>query len=240
MNITKYIVILLIILIILINLVNYNDNKKEKYDGRIKRIETIEDCADIASSIYDVSAFAYNDISKKCYISKTPLIRPPLQTHPYHNDFKLDDKICNKTNYIRGELDTFNNDNMIDNRLYLCYNNTINIDDNIDQIYFEKNKKAQLLNYRDLGNLSTERHNFFNIDWATNRKELNDIEIKYDVKLEDNIEKKDIIDIVWKPAIKEDIKEENVYDIYTDKNNYNLFNINKMNNKNIKNIKECK
>lgn len=236
MNLTKYIIILLIILIILVNLIKYNDEyKKENYDGRIKRIETIEDCADIASSIYDVTGFAYNDKTKNCYISKKPLTRPPLQLHPYHNDFKLDDNICNKTNYIRKELDTFNKENMIDNRLYLCYNNTINIDDNIDQIYFAKNKKAQLLNYRYLGNLPTERHNFFNIDWATNRKELNDIEIKYNV----NSDGKEITDIIWKPAVIDDIIEENVYDIYDDTNNYNLFNINKINNKNIKNINKC-
>ena len=110
------IVILVIIILLFVNLAKILDikNNKENYDGRILNINSTEDCADIASSIYDVSAFSYNDDDKKCFLSKTSLSRPPIQIHPYHNDFKRTDKICNKMNYIRHSGDV-----KIDNSTFL-------------------------------------------------------------------------------------------------------------------------
>jgi len=201
--IKKYLLFIILILIIIF-LLNYNDsvlNKKEYYDGVVRNITSIEDCADIASSIYDVSAFAYSTDDKKCYPSKTSLTRPPIQIHPYHNDFKLTDIICNKTLYAKNSEMNFDQI-LIGNRLYQCYNNNSKLDDDYDLYYFEKNKPKQLITYQDVGKLPLTKHNFFRIDWAINKDELNDINVKFN--------KNDIESIDWNPKIERKNKEDKI------------------------------
>ena len=223
----KIIIIILIILLFinLTKILDIKNNNKENYDGRILNITKIEDCADIASSIYDVSAFSYSEDDKTCFISKTLLTRPPIQVHPYHNDFKITDKICNKMNYIRHSEDIKSDNNLISNRIYSCYTNT---DDNVDQYYFEKNKPSQIiLNTTDLEKLSITSHDLFSIDWPNEKSELNDINVKYKVDATKANITKDIDAITWIPAVivKEPVK--NVYDVYNDKYNNKLFKLKK-------------
>ena len=167
-----YVIILFLIILILLNF-----NEYENYDGIVKNIDSIEDCADITSSLYDVGAFAYSPDDKKCYPSKTSLTRPPIQIHPYHNDFKKSDIICNKTLYAKNPEMNFDQI-LIGNRLYQCYNNNSKLDDDYDLYYFQKNKKKQLITNQDVSKLPITKHNFFNIDWAINKDELNDINVK--------------------------------------------------------------
>jgi hypothetical protein len=202
----KYILLIFIFLIIFV-LFKYNEY--EYYDGIVKNIESIEDCADITSSIYDVSAFSYNPNDKTCFPSKTLLTRPPIQVHPYHNNFKLDDIICNKTLYAKNPEMNYDQI-LIGNRLYQCYNNTSKIDDDYDLYYFQKNKQKQLITYQDIGKLSITKHNFFNIDWPTNKDELNDIVVKMH-KIKPEIQPKTIIDsITWEPKIQRVYTEEKI------------------------------
>jgi hypothetical protein len=215
----KIFLILILIFLIIYLFNNYNEN----YDGRIRNIKYIEDCADIASSIYGVSAFAYDDLSNNCYISKTSLTKPPIQIHPYHKNFKINDKICNKVNFILGEAHNSNQNNLIANRLYMCYNNNLQLDDNIDQIYFEKNKKAKIIKYEELSKLPFVQQKFFQIDYPTERRELNDIDIEYQI----NKEIKEIKNIKWEPSIVIKEPKKNPLNIYDDKNNPNLFKIKK-------------
>jgi hypothetical protein len=196
----KYIFIFILILLIL--LINFNDFKiRENYDGVIRNINSIEDCADIASSLYDVSAFAYALDDKKCYPSKTSLTRPPIQIHPYHHDFKINDIICNKTLYAKNKEMNFDQI-LIGNRLYECYNNNSKIDNDYDLYYFQKNKPKQLITYQDISKLPITKHNFFKIDWPLNKDELNDINIKL------NKNKNTIESIEWNPKILREYKEE--------------------------------
>jgi hypothetical protein len=139
-----------------------------------------------------VSAFAYSPDNKKCYPSKTSLTRPPIQIHPYHNDFKPSDIICNKTLYAKNPEMNFDKI-LIGNRLYQCYNNNSKLDDDYDTYYFQKNKKKQLITYQDVGKLPITKHNFFKIDWAINKNELNDIDVKFN--------KNNIESINWEPKI---------------------------------------
>jgi len=212
---------IIIIFIIVIFLVIYLLPYKEDYDGRVKNISTIEDCADIASSIYQTSAFAYNPDTKSCYISKTSLTRPPIQIHPYHNDFKISDIICNKLNYIQNSENKYKN-NMIANRYYYCYNNTVNIDDNIDQYYFEQYKPKKLISYEDPTELHINNHDLFKIDWPIEKSQMNDIRITYDDTGDNN---KKIKKITWNPMVEIIEPKKSVYDIYDDKNNFSLFKI---------------
>lgn len=184
---TKYILLIIIFIIIFI-LIKYNEY--EYYDGIITNISSIEDCADITSSIYDTFAFGFNKTDKTCFPSKTLLTRPPIQVHPYHNNFKLDDIICNKTLYAKNPEMNFNNV-LIGNRLYKCYNNKSNLDDDYDTYYFEKNKEKKLITYQDINKLPITKHNFFNIDWPINKDELNDINVKMrKIKAQSELENK--------------------------------------------------
>lgn len=218
--------IFLIIILFFLTLYLFN-NYNENYDGRIRNIKSIEDCADIASSIYGVSAFAYDDLSNNCYISKTSLTRPPIQIHPYHKNFKIDDKICNKVNFILGEAHNSNQNNLIANRLYMCYNNSIEIDDNIDQIYFERNKKARLIKNEELSTLPFVQQKFFKIDYPIERRELSDIDVEYQLNKVNGEEIKEIKNITWEPAIIIKEPQKNPLDVYDDKNNPDLFKIKK-------------
>jgi hypothetical protein len=185
-----------------------NSNNIENYDGRISDVDKIEKCADIASSLYDVSAFAY-DINGNCYISKTSLTRPPIQNHPYHKNFKSSDIICNKVNYIRTTKDLNDKNNIIANRLYNCYINDSKLkDSNSELIYFEKNKNKLKINRQDISLLPYTKETMFKIDFPTNRKELNDIDIIYD---------NNIKNIYWEPAIKSQNIKDNPYDVYENK-----------------------
>lgn len=223
----KFIYLLILIIILLIILTNYNDILKidvyEHYDGVVRNINTIEDCADITSSIYDTSAFSYDPSNNNCYISKTSLTRPPIQIHPYHNDFKISDVICNKRLYAKNSELNFDNI-FIGNRLYECYKNDSKIKDDIDTFYFQKDKQKQLITYQDTSKLPITKHNFFNIDWPINKDELNDIKVimrkikaeseqksKQERKQESKQESetKTIIDSIdWKPKIER--KEEEI------------------------------
>lgn len=191
-------IILYLILFLFLILILINFNEYEYYDGVVKNIESIEDCADITSSLYDVSAFAYAPDDKKCYPSKTLLTRPPIQIHPYHNDFKSSDIICNKTLYAKNPELNFDQI-LIGNRLYQCYNNNSKLDDDVDTYYFQKNKQKQLITYQDIGKLPITKHDFFKIDWATNKDEMNDIDVKFN--------KKNIESIDWKPKIERKAEE---------------------------------
>jgi hypothetical protein len=199
----KYIFILILIILIiliLIILINYKDfQTQENYGGIIRNINSIEDCADIASSLYDVGAFASAPSDKNCYPSKTSLTRPPIQIHPYHNDFKQSDIICNKTLYVKNSEMNFDQI-LIGNRLYQCYNNNSKLDDDYDTYYFQKNKKKQLITYQDIAKLPITKHNFFKIDWPLNKDELNDIKI---LKNDNSIKSID-----WIPKIPREYKEE--------------------------------
>jgi hypothetical protein len=224
------ILILFIIIILLIKLKNH----KENYDGVIRDIKNIEDCADLASSIYDVSAFGYNEVDKNCYISKTSLSKPPLQIHPYHNEFKKTDKICNKYNFLRKSREDITTsksktNSLIANRIYDCYINKQNANENTIQYYFEKNKPAKILNSNeDLEKLSVTEHGMFDIEWPSEKRELNDIDISYSINaINKNEIKRDIDDILWNPKIKIGNTLQNPLDVYTDKNNFNLFKIDK-------------
>jgi hypothetical protein len=200
-------IIIIIIIILILLLIKYND-KYETYDGVIHNITSIEDCADITSSIYETSALAYDPSNNNCYPSKTSLTKPPIQIHPYHNDFKITDIICNKTLYAKNpELDF--DEILIGNRLYECYNNESKIKDDIDLYYFEKDKPKKLITYQDISKLPITRHNFFNIDWPLNKDEMNDINVKMQkIKSEsESIVKTKIDSIDWVPKIKRIDKE---------------------------------
>jgi hypothetical protein len=226
----SYIFLLLLLILLLIFKLN---SYKENYDGAARNVENIEDCADIASSIYDVSAFGYDGIGNNCYISKTSLTRPPMQIHPYHNEFKITDKICNKKKFLKKsdeKLTTseLKNNSLIENRLYDCYINKENAYDNITQYYFEKNKSKEIINNNDLEKLSITKYKMFDIDWPVEKRELNDIKVSYtiDSSNKKNI-KKEINDIIWKPKINIGTPIKNPLDLYDDTNNKNLFKINK-------------
>jgi hypothetical protein len=198
--IKKYLLIILLILIIIL-LLKYNDNN-EYYDGVVRNIKSIEKCADITSSIYDVGAFAYDPPNNNCYPSKTSLTRPPIQIHPYHNDFKNTDIICNKTLYAKNSELNFDQI-LIGNRLYECYKNDSKIKDDIDIYYFQKNKPKQIITKQNIAELPFTKHNFFSLDWPINKDEMNDI----NVKMKNNT----IKSIDWEPKIpriQEEIKLE--------------------------------
>ena len=196
-------ILILIILIILLFKLNIN---VENYDGRINNINDIEKCANICSSLYDVSAFGY-DSSGNCYVSKTSLSRPPIQNHPYHNNFKKTDIICNKINFIRIDRDLKDKNNVISNRLYNCYINDSTLrDSNSELIYFQKNKKALKINREDVSSLPFDKETMFRIDWPINRKELSDIDITY----KDN----DIQNIEWVPAVESERKKIDPFESY--------------------------
>lgn len=224
--------ILIIIIIIFFKLTTY----KENYDGVIRNISSMEDCGDIASSLYDVSAFGYDVVDNNCYISKTSLTKPPIQIHPYHNEFKTTDKICNKYIFLKkSREDITTNDtktnSLIANRLYDCYTNTQNGDENSIGYYFEKNKPAKLIDSRDeLEKLSVTKSNMYDIDWPTEKKELNDIDILYSIDIDiinKNIINSDIYNISWNPKVKINEPLKSPYDMYSDKDNINLFKIKK-------------
>jgi hypothetical protein len=209
--------IIVMIFIVLLLLCFFKVIYRESYDGRISKIKNLESCADLASSLYDVTAIGFDPSNNNCYISKTPLTRPPIQTHPYHNDFKLTDVICNKTNFIRSPYDIKDKNTIIGNRLYLCYNNnTTNLDDAFDQYYFEKNKPIKLITNQELEKLPTHDETIFRIDWPTEKAEINDIKIDYQKHVLKNIN--------WKPVVNIKQEELNPYKLYvtpfyTPKNN---------------------
>lgn len=206
--------ILIIIILILIILVFKLNINIENYDGRASDINGIEKCADICSSIYDVSAFAY-DVSGNCYISKTSLSRPPIQIHSYHKNFKPTDIICNKVNFIRTERDLNDKNNVISNRLYNCYiNDSVLKDENSELYYFEKGKKALKINREDVANLPYDKEKMFRIQWPKNRKELSDIDISYNDK--------GIKDIYWEPAVESKVIKDDPYRVY--ENNFDFKN----------------
>ena len=197
---------LLLLLFIIVLIILFLNNNIENYDGRIRQINNIEKCADIASSLYDVSAFGF-DISGNCYVSKKSLSKPPIQIHPYHKNFKISDIICNKVNFIRNNDDLRDRKNVISNRLYYCYMNNQSLkDQNSELIYFQKNKQAKKINREDVSNLPTDKETMFKIDWAVNRKELSDIDITFN--------NNNIKNITWEPAIYTKIKKDNPYEVY--------------------------
>jgi hypothetical protein len=224
------IIIIIIILLLLFELRSY----KENYDGVVREIPNIEDCADIASSLHDVSAFSYDPIDNNCYISKTSLTRPAIQIHPYHNEFKITDKVCNKYIFLRKSRQDITTSNtktnsLITNRIYDCYINKNNVSENTTQYYFEKNKPANMLNSNEyLQKLPVTEHGMFDIDWPTDKRELNDIDISYSINsVNKNEIKRDIDDIIWNPKIKIGEPLKDPLDVYTDKDNFNLFKVDK-------------
>ncbi len=216
--------IIIMIFIVIFLLAYFRLTEREYYDGKVSKVKNIESCADIASSLYDTSAIAFDPSNNICYVSKTPLTRPPNQTHPYHNDFKLTDVICNKTNFIRSARDIKDKNTVIGNRLYLCYNNNAqnnnntqnNNDDTFDQYYFEKNKAKKIITNQELEKLQTHDETMFRIDWPLEKAEIQDINIIHDKHVLKNIN--------WTPATIIKQEELNPYDVYvtpfyTPKNN---------------------
>ena len=226
-----YTLLILILILLLIFKLNYY---KENYDGVVRDIDNIEDCADLASSIYDVSAFGYDPIQNNCYISKTSLSRPPIQIHPYHNEFKITDRICNKNTFIRNSREDITsnktrNNSLIANRIYDCYINRDNPNENTTQYYFEKNKPGIIINNTDdPEKLSVTEYKMFDIDWPIEKRELNDIDLSYSINSSKKNElKREIDNITWKPKVNIGTPSENPLDVYDDSNNKNLFKLNK-------------
>lgn len=151
---------------------------KENYDTITRNINSIEQCADIASSLYGTGGFGYNEKDKNCYTSRTSLSLPVIEVHPYWQNFKTSDIVCNKTLFMLNQL-AIRNDTMIGNRLYKCYNNKSNDDHDYDLFYFEKNKPTKLITYQDIDKLPITYHNFFDIHYPKNKSELNDLDVKF-------------------------------------------------------------
>ena len=194
-NLILIIIFLFILLILLLILLLSTYNDKENYDSMAKNIDKIENCADVASSLYGTTAFGYNKKNKNCYVSKTPLTRPVISLHPYHTEYNETDIVCNKTLFMNNQ-NNIAQDTMIGNRLYNCYNiDPRHYDDNDDNnnlkkktnnnnnnnylYYFEKNKQKKLITYQDINKLPITYHNFFHIDWPSEKSELNDLNVKF-------------------------------------------------------------
>lgn len=206
--------ILIIIIIVIIILIVVMNNNRENYDGKVANISSLEKCANIASSLYDVTAFGY-DVYGNCYVSKKSLTRPPIQLHPYHTNFKKSDIICNKINYIRNDRDLADKNNLIANRLYNCYiNDTKSQDDNSTLVYFQKNKQALYINKEDVTKLPTNTETMYRIDWPTEKKELNNIIVIYN--------NNEISDINWTPATITEPQIDDPYRVYD--NNFDFKN----------------
>ena len=196
-------IILLILIIFIIFILSKN---KENYDTITRNIDSIEKCADIASSIYGTDGFGYNEQNKNCYVSKTSISMPVIEVHPYWQNYKTSDIVCNKMLFMLNQL-AIREDTMIGNRLYKCYNNKSNNDHDYDLYYYEKNQPKKLITYQDINKLPITYHNFFDITYPTKKSELNDL----DVKFGDNMSKRqfygdkiitgptDNIYIQWKP-----------------------------------------
>jgi hypothetical protein len=167
----RYIIISFLIFILLIFIILLS---KESYDGRISNISYIEDCADIASSIYGISSFIYNASNKKCYVSKTPQIKPPLPS-AYSFESNPNNLMCNKELFMRSESD-ISDSTFIGNRLYTCYDK-----DNYDSlVYFQKNKKMKTIDKTDINKLSYTRHKFNKVVLPTSKSELKDLNVTID------------------------------------------------------------
>ncbi len=159
---------MLIMLIIILN--NYSDS----YDGRISGINYIEDCADIASSIYGISSFSYDGNKKKCYISKTPQIKPALPA-AYSFEYDPNNIMCNKRLFLRSASD-ISDLSYIENRLYDCYD----INNYSYLNYFEKNKQMKLIDDKNISKLNYTPHNFNQIILPTSRNDMRDLIINKD------------------------------------------------------------
>ena len=183
----KNILLLIILFILFIFLLSINifpniflDSKTEYYDAKAKNIKKIEDCADIASSIYGVSAFSYNPVNKNCYISKTHLSYPILEDFPYHKFSSNNDILCNKRLPIINQKDIANN-TIINNRIYECeHNKKYSNNKNAKTIYyFQKNKPMKEITLHLDHILPITYHNVFYIDWPILSSELNDLNVEF-------------------------------------------------------------
>jgi hypothetical protein len=179
----KYSIIIIFLLIIcIIFLINKKNNNKEHYDARISDVDSYEKCANLCSSVYGCSGFAYNPSIYKCYLSKFPLTAPPIPS-VFSNEYQSENVYCNKALPILSDA-SINNDLYVDNKIYDCYKNKAEL---IGKKYIDINARERPIQFNDVQGLKSDPYTIQNLNWPKTN-----YDIKFDNKLNILYDEQDI------------------------------------------------
>jgi hypothetical protein len=164
-------VIILLILIVLSSCCIYSYKYKqnlENYDGRISDI-TKENCGDFCTKTLGCGGFGYNNLSKKCYISKAPIIGSPINSAIFAKEYVKGDLLCNKLYPIVTDPEIYNDEMLKNNAVYSCYQNLNNIPTSysiIDGNIMEIKKDS------DVTNLKIKKYVPEYIEWFSEKRDI--------------------------------------------------------------------
>ncbi len=134
--------------------------KKENYDGRISNVTSDNGCANMCSSIYGCTGFAYDSNTNKCYLSKFPITAPPMPAL-YSNEYNTSNMYCNKSLPILSDT-SINNDLYVDNSIYDCYTkNAVEL----GKFYYDFQGPKKVITFNDVYSMKKEPYKIQNLDW---------------------------------------------------------------------------
>lgn len=170
--------IILIIIIIIFFIFKLKKLNIEYFDAKISNL-TKEGCGELCTETFGCLAFAYDDITKKCYISKNPILFQPTKSM-YAKEYEIEQYRCNKTNPIRTDIDDIDNldqNQLRNNMFYSCQNNelddyTLNkiVNNKIETIYKTNSSDDTMAN--SFENINYEYYPLYKINWPPFKKEL--------------------------------------------------------------------
>lgn len=174
----KYSIVIILIFCIIFLFNKKNINNKEHYDARISDVDSYEKCANMCSSVYGCSGFAYNPSIYKCYLSKYPLTAPPIPSI-FSNEYESENVYCNKALPITSDI-SINNDLYVDNKIYDCYRKKAEL---IGKKYIDINSKEKPIQFNDIVDLKSDSYPIQNLNWPKDNKDIkfdNKFNILYD------------------------------------------------------------
>jgi hypothetical protein len=175
----KYSIVIILIICIIFLLHKKNINK-EHYDARVSDVDSYEKCANMCSSVYGCGGFAYNSSINKCYLSKYPLLAPPIPSL-FSNEYESENIYCNKALPITSDI-SINNDLYVDNKIYDCYKKKAEL---IGKKYIDINSKEKTIQFNDIQNLKSDPYPIQNLNWPKSNYDIkfdNNLNILYDIQ----------------------------------------------------------
>lgn len=165
----KLLIVLVVIIIIIIVIKN---NNKETFDAKIKDNIKIENCGSVCTEVIGCSAFAYDPKTKKCYLTKDPIVNNEPERGIYIDEFNSEQVICNKLVPIPENTDNVLTENKRFNMFYTCLNSTKDKCSRQYDTYKIVNDTMTKIDNKAIKTIMYEPYEVRDIIWPINKNDL--------------------------------------------------------------------
>jgi hypothetical protein len=138
----------------------------EGFDARLSDI-SLESCGSLCTETYGCKGFAFDDKTKKCYLSKYVIIQKP-QLGIYTDEYNTEYQRCNKIFPIEENTNEIKQEDKRQNMFYSCSKK----EDDKFELKKIVNEKIISIDKKTIDDIPYEEYNMEDIIWPINKKDF--------------------------------------------------------------------